>query len=173
MSDLHSSSGRRSHSGHMISCCCRQWHTPGTAGGIQHCNITLTSGGNLLIWLLINNWLALLMIMYMSPFGTTNHTYTHTDIPSDPPFAGWARTFHDRPAYPLTVLHFKIAHYRLFFVACSTCRLVNTQFGLRNTHIQVPYALKFLQANSTHSDVHSACHFNFASTGPISIKRGE
>ena len=27
-----------------------------------------------------------------------------TDIPSDPPFADWARIFHDRPAYPLTVL---------------------------------------------------------------------
>ena len=23
------------------------------------------------------------------------------DIPSDPPFAGWARIFYDRPAYPL------------------------------------------------------------------------
>ena len=35
------------------------------------------------------------------------------DIPSDPPFTGWARIFHDRPAYPLTVfknLHSKIAH---------------------------------------------------------------
>ena len=27
-----------------------------------------------------------------------------TDIPSDPPFEGWALIFHDWPAYPLTVL---------------------------------------------------------------------
>ena len=27
-----------------------------------------------------------------------------TDIPSDLPFADWARIFHDRPAYPLSVL---------------------------------------------------------------------
>ena len=31
-------------------------------------------------------------------------TVTYADIPSDPPFAGWARIFYDRPAYPLTVL---------------------------------------------------------------------
>ena len=36
-----------------------------------------------------------------------------TDIPSDPPIAGWARIFHDRPAYLLTVFknpHSKITH---------------------------------------------------------------
>ena len=27
-----------------------------------------------------------------------------SDIPSGPPFAGWAHNFHDRPAYPLTLL---------------------------------------------------------------------
>ena len=27
-----------------------------------------------------------------------------SDIPSDPPFTGWARIFRDRPAHPLTVL---------------------------------------------------------------------
>ena len=50
------------------------------------------------------------------------------DIPSDPPFAGWARIFHDRPAYPLTVFknpRSKITHKQLPFVACSTCRLLN------------------------------------------------
>ena len=53
MSDLRSSSGRRNHSGHMISGCCRQWHTPGTAGDIQHCvslQVVIVLCGNLLIW---------------------------------------------------------------------------------------------------------------------------
>ena len=31
-------------------------------------------------------------------------TCAGADIPSDPPFAGWAHNFHDRPAYPLTLL---------------------------------------------------------------------
>ena len=35
----------------------------------------------------------------------------NADIPSDPPFAGWVHIFHDRPAYPLTVL--KIQHYKI------------------------------------------------------------
>ena len=70
---------------------------------------------------------------------TRAHTCTHTDIPSDPPFAGWAHNFHDKPTYPLTLLqnpHCKVdlatSWPSAVFCSCYTWnRLVNTQFGLR------------------------------------------
>lgn len=78
----------------------------------------------------------------------TRHTGCHdnkqclsiSDIPSDPPFAGWAHIFSRPtrlPANCITVLknpHYTITHQRLFFIACSTCKLLTNAVQTPQTH---------------------------------------
>ena len=68
------------------------------------------------------------------------HARPNTDIPSGPPFVGWAHNFHDRPAYPLTLLqntHCKVDLATSWPSGCFSFLLYleraskRTQFGLR------------------------------------------
>ena len=70
-------------------------------------------------------------ILFICP----SHAQHYSDIPNDPPFAGWARNFSDRAAYSLTRITSKEGRQlalRLFsLLAVYWERGLDMQFGLR------------------------------------------
>ena len=86
-------------------------------------------------------------ILFICP----SHAQHYSDIPNDPPFAGWARNFSDRATYSLTRITSKEGRQlalRLFFVAC--CILgTRVRHAVWTSHMPISkYLIQILARNN-------------------------